>query len=181
MNMSDSIAEWVRSLEQYFFELIDAGGPVMWGIFGVSMLMWLLIVQRYWFVIRIHPHYARKLAEYWKSREDRHSWCAYRIRESIIDEATLRLTRHLTTIRCFASVLPMLGLLGTVTGMIRTFDVLTVFGAGNPRAMASGVSEALITTLGGLVAALSGLYFCDDLQQRADVARDKLVHAMHTD
>jgi hypothetical protein len=53
-----------------------------------------------------------------------------------------------------AAVAPLLGLLGTVTGMIATFDVLAVFGTGNAKAMAGGISEALITTQTGLLVAL---------------------------
>ena len=64
----------------------------------------------------------------------------------------------------------MLGLLGTVDGMIQTFDVLTVFGTGNARGMAGGISIALITTMAGLLTALSGLYFSTELETR--VARE---------
>ena len=53
-----------------------------------------------------------------------------------------------------ATVAPLLGLLGTVTGMIRTFQSITLFGAGDPRMMAGGISEALMTTMLGLVAAI---------------------------
>ena len=52
--------------------------------------------------------------------------------------------------------------------MIKVFDVITVFGTGNTRGMASGISEALVTTMAGLFTALSGLYFVSDLERRAD-------------
>jgi biopolymer transport protein ExbB len=61
-----------------------------------------------------------------------------------------------------------LGLLGTVTGMIATFDVLSVFGTGNAKAMAGGISEALITTQTGLLVAIPGLYMKGFLDRRAD-------------
>jgi biopolymer transport protein ExbB len=66
-------------------------------------------------------------------------------------------TRHIGTILILAAVAPLLGLLGTVTGMITTFDVISEFGTGNARALASGISEALVTTQSGLVAAVPGL------------------------
>jgi biopolymer transport protein ExbB len=80
----------------------------------------------------------------------------------VMDEAMAavrgRLDAGLTLIGVLAAVAPLLGLLGTVTGMIATFDVLTLFGTGNPKAMAAGISEALITTETGLVVAIPGLY-----------------------
>jgi biopolymer transport protein ExbB len=65
-------------------------------------------------------------------------------------------------------ILPLLGLLGTMSGMIKVFEVITVFGTGNTRGMASGISEALVTTMAGLFTALSGLYFVSDLERRAE-------------
>jgi biopolymer transport protein ExbB len=67
------------------------------------------------------------------------------------------LGRHLAAIAVLASVAPLLGLLGTVIGMIDTFDVIAIFGTGNVKALASGVSVALITTESGLVVAIPGL------------------------
>lgn len=68
-------------------------------------------------------------------------------------------------------LLPLLGLLGTVTGMIQVFNVMAVAGTSNARLMAAGVSAATIPTMAGLVAALSGLYFASSLQRRA---KDKI-------
>jgi len=77
------------------------------------------------------------------------------------------LTNHLATIGALAAVAPLLGLLGTVTGMITTFDVMAIFGTGNARAMAGGISEALITTQTGLLVAIPGLYMQTFLERRA--------------
>ena len=75
--------------------------------------------------------------------------------------------RFLLLIRTLMAVLPLLGLLGTVTGMIQVFDVMAFTGTGNARLMAGGVSAATIPTMSGLVAALSGLYLATHLEQRA--------------
>ena len=66
------------------------------------------------------------------------------------------------------AICPLLGLLGTVTGMIEVFDVVTTLGTGNARAMASGISRATIPTMAGMVVALPGLYFCLALEQRVN-------------
>lgn len=75
-----------------------------------------------------------------------------------LDEAILkevpRLDRGISVIKVFAAIAPMLGLLGTVTGMIGTFQAITLFGTGDPKMMAGGISTALVTTVLGLVAAL---------------------------
>lgn len=85
--------------------------------------------------------------------------CAMRI------EPTL--THNLATIAVLAGIAPLLGLLGTVIGMIETFDVISVFGTGNARAMASGISIAMVTTQTGLVVAVPGLLSSFLLQRRA--------------
>lgn len=78
--------------------------------------------------------------------------------EAKMDEAVLRelpaLERGQSIIKLFAGIAPLLGLLGTVTGMIATFQAITNFGTGDPKLMASGISQALITTVLGLVAAI---------------------------
>jgi biopolymer transport protein ExbB len=75
-----------------------------------------------------------------------------------LDEAILKntpaLERFLTMIKVLAVVAPLLGLLGTVTGMINTFQAITLFGTGDPKLMANGISQALVTTMEGLWVAI---------------------------
>ncbi len=79
------------------------------------------------------------------------------------------LERYLNTLGTIASISPLLGLLGTVTGMIRTFSALTAGGAGDPAALAGGISEALITTAAGLMVAIPALICYRYLRGRVDV------------
>lgn len=78
------------------------------------------------------------------------------------------LERYLNTLGSIAAVTPLLGLLGTVTGMIRTFSALTTGGAGDPAALAGGISEALITTAAGLMVAIPALIAYRYLRGRVD-------------
>ena len=73
--------------------------------------------------------------------------------ESILKDST-RLQRGLSSLKILAAVAPLLGLLGTVTGLIETFQSITLFGAGDPGLMAGGISQALVTTVLGLTAAI---------------------------
>jgi biopolymer transport protein ExbB len=67
---------------------------------------------------------------------------------------TPKLTRNITLIQVISVVAPLLGLLGTVVGMISTFQAITLFGTGDPKTMAGGISQALVTTVLGLVVAI---------------------------
>ncbi|MED5270612.1 MAG: MotA/TolQ/ExbB proton channel family protein, partial [Pseudomonadota bacterium] len=75
-----------------------------------------------------------------------------------VDEAILRevpqLEKYHSIIKVFAAVAPLMGLLGTVVGMIVTFQALTLFGTGDPKLMAGGISQALVTTMLGLIVAI---------------------------
>jgi biopolymer transport protein ExbB len=80
----------------------------------------------------------------------------------------LELRRGIQIIKSLVALCPMLGLIGTVTGMIEVFDVMAVAGSGNVRGMAGGVSKATLPTMAGMVAALSGLIFSVQLERRAN-------------
>lgn len=82
--------------------------------------------------------------------------------------------RYIGTILILAAIAPLLGLLGTVTGMITTFDVISQFGTGNARALASGISEALVTTQSGLVVAVPGLILGGLLFRRAEKLKSRM-------
>ena len=89
-----------------------------------------------------------------------------------------RLTRFLSVIAVLAAISPLFGLLGTVTGMITTFNVITLFGTGNARAMAGGISEALVTTQSGLMVSIPGLFMSVMLYRRAFGVEKRLQEAV---
>jgi len=161
--------------------LLESGGLVLWAILIASVVMWTLILERYVFVYYTHPRELKSLISRWQHRPERASWYAQQIRIGMISESTASLKQYLMSIRTLIAALPMLGLLGTVDGMIQTFDVLTVFGTGNARGMAGGISVALITTMGGLLAALSGMYFSTQLEQRVARSVDNVADVLRRD
>jgi biopolymer transport protein ExbB len=174
----------MEALTSNFFKielLLESGGLVLWLILLASVLMWTLIIERYLFVYAIHPRQLKQLLQHWQQRTDRQSWHAQKIRQGMISESSAALNQYLMAIKTLIAALPMLGLLGTVDGMIQTFDVLTVFGTGNARGMAGGISVALITTMGGLLAALSGMYFSTQLEQRVARAEEQVADVLRRD
>lgn len=159
-------------------DFVDAGGPVLYAVAATLILMWTVILERFWYMRIIFPGRRRAIVSSWESRVDTTSWYAKRIREQWISEANVELKAGLALVKVCVAVCPLLGLLGTVTGMILVFDVMATVGTGNPRAMASGVSKATIPTMAGMVAALSGIYFSDKLQRTADEETEKLEDLM---
>jgi biopolymer transport protein ExbB len=160
-------------------DFFEVGGPVLWGILLVTTIMWTLIIERFWFFQFLLPVRRHQAMSEWEAIDNKGDWFSMRIRDQIISQVSVDTKKFLLTIETMMQILPLLGLLGTVVGMIKVFDVMTFFGTGNARLMASGVSQATIPTMAGLVAAISGLYIANLLKRKADdeVSRvaDKLV------
>lgn len=140
--------------EQHVEDLMDLGGPVMWPLLAVSLLLWTLVLERYWFFLRTLPRFLERRVPLVRS-------------PAAVIEMKIALRRHLRLIKTLSGILPMLGLLGTVTGIIETFDLIRVFGSAETRIVARGVSQALITTLAGLVMGLFGVGVGYNLNRRA--------------
>ena len=165
---------WFYSAIESIRDFMDLGGDVLWAIMFVVFLMWTFILERIWYFYKVHPNAMHEVLRVWNSRADTTSWHARRIREALISEAAIRLKRNISLIKALIAICPLLGLLGTVTGMIAVFDVMTFSGSGNARAMAGGVSMATVPTLAGMVAALSGVYFGTWLEHKATTEIERL-------
>ena len=136
-----------------FFEL---GGDVLYLIALTTLLMWSLIIERVYYFITEHRNVIRETTETWEARSERRSWSAHAIRETLVSQATTRIRGSMPLILTCITLCPLLGLLGTVTGMIQVFDAMATQG-GNARSMAAGVSAATIPTMSGMIASLSGI------------------------
>ncbi|WP_017444666.1 MotA/TolQ/ExbB proton channel family protein [Gayadomonas joobiniege] len=157
---------------------ISTGGDVLWIVFGVLAVMWILMIERYWFMFIEFPKRKKEIVDRWDAREDTTSWYAHRMRDAWISEASELLNARILLIKTLVAVCPLIGLFGTVTGMISVFEVMAVQGTGNPRLMASGISMATIPTMAGMVAALSGVFFSSRIEARVRVETEKLVDSM---
>jgi biopolymer transport protein ExbB len=160
-------------------DFLELGGNVLVVIAWTIFFMWVLIVERFvFFRTRMHK-LAQQAIDAWEARPERQSWEAHRIRDLMVSNLRMSATAGLPMIKTLVALCPLLGLLGTVTGMIEVFDVMAVTGTGNARAMASGVSKATVPTMAGMVGALSGVLFASILTSWANrhvaLVEDKLV------
>jgi len=149
-------------------DYLELGGPVLYFIGILLVIMWIMIIERVIYFMTRHNEIVKRAIDKWNARKERKSWAAHRIREAMISEVRLSANRYLDLIQACVALCPLMGLLGTVSGMIKVFEIMAQLGTGNARAMASGVSQSTIPTLSGMVAALSGMFISVYLQHKAE-------------
>jgi biopolymer transport protein ExbB len=139
-------------------ELSNDGGPFVMWIFAAGVLMWTLIIERYWYFMKVLPREAAEIKEAWHSRSDHTSWKARQIRQAMISRLNVSMTAGFPVMQVLVPMSPLLGLIGTVSGMLEVFDSMALRGSADARSMASGVSEAMICTMTGLAVSITGLW-----------------------
>jgi biopolymer transport protein ExbB len=154
---------------------LETGGPVLLAIAITCALLLSMIIERYWFLLRTAPALEQQIIRRWQKRQDRHSRRARSIRRAELSVMRLLLTRPMPLLGILVALCPLLGLLGTVTGMMSVFDVIAVLGTGNVRAMATGISHATVPTMAGMTVALPGLYYCAALNRRINRQMERLA------
>jgi biopolymer transport protein ExbB len=158
---------WLIDAFESVRDFMNLGGPVLRLIAITIFLMWVLIVERIVFFRTSMKTMTREIHDSWESRPERRSWNAQQIRELMISRFSESAGKGIAMIQTLVALCPLLGLLGTVTGMISVFQVMAVSGSGNIRAMAAGVSQATVPTMAGMVGALSGVLLVTILSRRA--------------
>jgi biopolymer transport protein ExbB len=139
-------------------DFLELGGDVLNLIAIVIFTMWVLIIERLIYFRTGLKAMARQIHADWEARPERRSWNAQQIREAMVSRFSMAANIGVPVIQTLVALCPLLGLMGTVTGMIEVFDVMAISGSGNARSMASGVSKATIPTMAGMVGALSGVF-----------------------
>ncbi len=172
------------------WERIQQGGVIGYLILGLGGFALLLVLERFlvlgWIRLRMLGQEKRAQANPGNPLgrlslvAEQHTESSLEALDMHLDETasreTTRLTRGLSTLGVVAAMAPLLGLLGTVTGMIETFQTITLFGSGDPKLMSSGISQALVTTQLGLVVAVPVLLLHSFLKGRTNRLIEALDH-----
>jgi biopolymer transport protein ExbB len=162
-------------------DFLELGGNVLWLIAGLLLIMWGMIFERFFYLRGQHRDAVGQAIATWERRSERSSWEAHQIRLRLISVVNQELERNMALIRTCVALCPLLGLLGTVTGMIEVFEVMAISGSGNARSMAAGVSKATIPTMAGMVAALSGVATHVWLHKKVTGEKELLSEHLTTD
>ncbi|RKZ41755.1 MAG: MotA/TolQ/ExbB proton channel family protein [Gammaproteobacteria bacterium] len=196
-------------------EIISAGGWMIWPIILCSIVAMAIIGERFWSLQKKYVVPKGLVAQVWKwikeDKIDKQHLNALRINSPLgkilaaglvnryhdremmkvsIEEASNQviheLERYLNTLGTIAEIAPLLGLLGTVTGMIRMFSAIGEVGLGNPMVLSSGLSEALVTTAAGLFVAIPAFVFyryfrgvVDELVLSMELEALKMIDILH--
>ena len=172
--MPDFLALPFESIRSF----MELGGPVLYLIAALLLAMWYMIIDRILYFQFEHKKRMTAAIQEWEERAERASWTAHRIREQLISNVAINMRKNLPMIQACVALAPLFGLLGTVTGMIEVFQVMSLTGSSNARAMAGGVSRATVPTMAGMVAALSGLFLSFWLQKKCERERETLSEAL---
>jgi biopolymer transport protein ExbB len=191
------------SLLEDFMSIMDQGGPIMWVIFIAASTAMVLLIWQGMNLMKLS-----KLSMYDQTQLMNHNghipnvhagkkasplsqllqllnWSEISTKQDLaremnvhVTDIALKVEGSLPTIATIGTLLPMLGLLGTVTGMINVFEVIAVQGSGKPDEMAHGISEAMLTTASGLVIAIPVIFMHHMLTRRQTLIMKNLVQSM---
>jgi biopolymer transport protein ExbB len=160
--------------------LVGEGGPFVVCIFLCGFVMWTLVIERSLYFALVLPLQVREALAAWQARAEHRSWCARQIRRAMISRVNTAMNANLLLLRVLVPLSPLLGLVGTVSGMLEVFDSMALRGSADARAMASGVSMAMICTLTGLMVSITGLfpvyYFSSRIRRETELLGDRLVY-----
>ena len=148
-------------------DFLEMGGQVLNVIAVVIFLMWMLILERIAYFQSELKTLKTAIQAKWNARSDKKSWASEALREKLISEFNMSANQYLPIIKTLVALCPLLGLMGTVTGMIEVFDVMAVSGSGNARSMAFG--------------ALSGVFLATLLTQKVTTEVDNLEEQLSQD
>lgn len=160
-----------------FVNFLSEASLIFWAIMLLSLVMWWMISRCYLQYLFQYSALSRDYQKKWQLWQGQSHLLAIAVRDGFISELESTLTRKLVFIKTLTGVLPLMGLLGTVDGMIDNFSVLSD-NLGVSALFSHGIAQALLTTLAGLVTGLSGLYFSHSLQKRANLLTLDLAHKL---
>ena len=157
---------------------LDRGGPVLLVIMLATFFMWGQILERVFYFRFAHKQVAADAIAEWRSRSDRKSTLAHWVKDKLVSEVRMKAEQNVQLTKAMVALAPLLGLLGTVTGMVAVFDIMAITSGADAKAMSAGVSRATIPTMAGMVASLSGILFTSGMDRRVNRSVQQVEDAM---
>lgn len=162
------------------FDFFDRGGPVIFILFIVAIIMITLLVERLIFFINDLESLSNDRVSEVEEYTSDNKWIKNKIKLKNISILNSESSKNLLMIQGLIALCPLLGLLGTVTGMIEVFDIMAITGTGNARAMASGIARATLPTMTGLFISIVGLFLLTAIKSSIEKATLEIKHAIET-
>ena len=149
-------------------DFFDRGGPVIIVLFVLAIIMTTLLIERLIFFISEINDLLDNAQDDIDKNKTTSEWLFNKIKLKNISIINLKANKNLLLIQGMIALCPLLGLLGTVTGMIEVFDIMAITGTGNARAMASGIARATLPTMTGLFISIVGLFLLTGIKSAID-------------
>jgi len=157
-------------------ELFIRGGPVLFVLFFISFLIFFIFVNKYTFIYFDKSEWFTEKLDNFIKNNPPEFFSLKQVQKTYISELNRVSNTNIKLLDGLIGMCPMIGLLGTVYGMIEVFEVLSFLGTGNPRAMSSGVAKATIPTMASMVITIFSLYFRQDITGRIDkISKDIVI------
>ena len=152
---------------------LERGGIVLWFIMFAAFIMWGFILERFFYFRMTHKNVAQDAIDKWNDRSDHSSTFAHWIKDKLVSEVRVKASQNVIFLKAMVAVIPLMGLWGTVYGMLQVFYLMAATGASDAKALSAGVSMATIPTMSGMVVSLSGILATMDLDRkvRREVAK----------
>ncbi|MGH8371844.1 MAG: MotA/TolQ/ExbB proton channel family protein [Gammaproteobacteria bacterium] len=157
---------WLFELYDGFVRLFSGGAVVLTLIFLLAAALWALIIERYWYFLFVHPEVLEKALQIWRRRASGPVFLARRARRHILSEVGAQMARSVTLIRSLLAVIFLLGLLGSLTGLMQVLGALTLEGSAGTHALAHAIAAAAIPVVTALAVVVTGVLFSQELAQR---------------
>jgi len=161
-------------------DFFDRGGPVILILFIVAIIMSSLLVERLIFFLNDFKKLSSERISEVKDCSSSNKWIRNKIKSKNISILNSESSKNLLMIQGLIALCPLLGLLGTVTGMIEVFDIMAITGTGNARAMASGIARATLPTMTGLFISIVGLFLLTAIKSSIEKASLEVKHVIET-
>jgi len=157
-------------------ELFIRGGPVLYLLFLISFIIFFILVRKYTFIFIDSEAWVENKLNKFVDDNPPNEFNLKFVEKTYLAELKRTSNANIKLLDGLIGMCPMIGLLGTVYGMIEVFEVLSFLGTGNPRAMSSGVAKATIPTMASMVITIFSLYFRQDLTGRINKFTNEVMY-----